>query len=91
MPKHLRDLQAEGWTPDMLKNARAFFSQHGIDIGYSTRRRSWFAIKLGSFTPGCVVVCCWMGLGAFVDYLDAPSTLVGAMKDCAATAEGGAA
>jgi hypothetical protein len=73
-PKHLRDLDAAGFDYDLLQRAIAFFAARGVNCGYSTRRRLWFFWRWQA-GDAPVQQFIWCALGAFTEYLDAPSSV----------------
>lgn len=79
MPAHLRRLLDVNYPLEALQAARDWFADHDISIGYSIVRRSWYAQRIGRpGESGPTTVTVWLGLGALVEYLDAPSSLVAA-------------
>ena len=83
MPKQFKQLAAHGYAPEAFRTAYQFFRSRGITIGYSSVWRSWYAMGYGKGNaPQTIIVK--LGLGAFIDYLDAPSQLLKAMAESGA-------
>ena len=83
-PAHLQALESEGYSLHSYVTAREFFSRHGLMIGYSQIRRSWFIQRIGGAAGTCCVATCWLGLIAFIEALDAPSAILKQFGDMSA-------
>lgn len=78
MPVYMKRL-AEVYDVSAFLEAQRFFHDRGVNLAY-VPRRGWRFYCIGRKDgPTCVV--CWVGLGALVDMLDAPSQTLKAIYD----------
>jgi hypothetical protein len=78
MPAYMRRL-AEVYDVQAFLNAQRFFHDRGVNLAY-VPRRGWRFYCIGR-QDGPTYVCCWVGLGALVDMLDAPSATLKAIHE----------
>lgn len=78
MPAHLRDLDS-AYGLDTFRKAAEWFDRHGVSVAY-VPRRGW-RFLCGGRADGPTYIACWVGLGALVDMLDAPTATLQAIWD----------
>ena len=73
MPAHLRELAADGITPERLAEVRGRLRAVGIELVHNTRGRVWIASGWGDSAQHITLK---LGHGAVLDYLRDPDSLI---------------